>query len=78
MGVRSECRVHQRCNHRGLVALILILTTKRLELTGTTVDGGSWRTQSNSPGSAFTYPDFLLSDEVVTGVRGMKKVKAKL
>ena len=39
------------------------------------VDGGSWRTASGSPGAGFKYPDFLLSDEVVTGVKGGKKSK---
>lgn len=39
------------------------------------VDGGAWRTQGSSLGSGFEYPDFLLTDEVVTGVKGMKKSK---
>ena len=44
-----------------------------------TVDGGSWRTAAGNPGRAFDYPDFLLSDEVVTGVKDAKsKNKAKL
>jgi len=30
---------------------------------------------SMNPGSGFQYPDFLLSDEVVSGVKGMKKSK---
>ena len=38
------------------------------------VDGAAWRTGS-SPGAGFKYPDFLLSDEVVTGVKGGKKSK---
>ncbi|CAI6074804.1 unnamed protein product [Clonostachys chloroleuca] len=38
----------------------------------TVVDGGAWRTQSPS-GSSFQYPDFLLSGEKITGVKGMKK-----
>lgn len=42
------------------------------------VDGGSWRTMSGSPGGGFNYPDFLLADEVVSGVKGMKKEKSKL
>lgn len=43
------------------------------------VDGGAWRTQAGNPGSGFRYPDFLLNDEVVTGVKGMKGTgKAKL
>jgi hypothetical protein len=40
-----------------------------------TVDGGAWRTHGGDPGSGFEYPDFLLSDEVVTGVKGGKKSK---
>ena len=39
------------------------------------VDGGSWRTQSTNPSSGFLYPDFLLGDEVVSGVKGTKKSK---
>ena len=39
------------------------------------VDGGAWRTMAGNPGSGFRYPDFLLNDEVVTGVKGMKKAK---
>uniref|UniRef100_A0A0B7JWE2 2,4-dienoyl-CoA reductase [(3E)-enoyl-CoA-producing] n=1 Tax=Bionectria ochroleuca TaxID=29856 RepID=A0A0B7JWE2_BIOOC len=38
----------------------------------TVVDGGAWRTQSPS-GSSFQYPDFLLSGEKITGVKGTKK-----
>ena len=38
------------------------------------VDGAAWRTSSSSVG-AFQYPDFLLSDEVVTQVKGVKKSK---
>ena len=41
------------------------------------VDGAAWRTAASNPGSGFQYPDFLLSDEVVTGVKGGKKDKAK-
>ncbi|KAK0513346.1 hypothetical protein JMJ35_004332 [Cladonia borealis] len=39
------------------------------------VDGAAWRTQSANPGAGFPYPDFLLKDEVVTGVKGEKKAK---
>lgn len=39
------------------------------------VDGAAWRTQASSPGSGFDYPDFLLADEVVTGVKGGKQSK---
>ncbi|MCJ1403498.1 hypothetical protein MMC11_006721 [Xylographa trunciseda] len=39
------------------------------------VDGGGWRTQSGNPGSGFTYPDFLLGGEEVTGVKGGRKAK---
>ncbi len=39
------------------------------------VDGAAWRTHASSPGSGFSYPDFLLSDEDVTGVKGGKKTK---
>jgi 2,4-dienoyl-CoA reductase [(3E)-enoyl-CoA-producing], peroxisomal len=38
------------------------------------VDGAAWRTAASSPG-AFSYPDFLLSDEVVTKVKGGKDSK---
>lgn len=40
-----------------------------------TVDGAAWRTQSSNPGADFKYPDFLLSDEIVSGVKGAKKSK---
>ena len=44
-----------------------------------TVDGGGWRTSSANPGSEFPYPEFLLKDDVVQGVKGMKaQAKAKL
>ncbi|KAL2055601.1 hypothetical protein ABVK25_003843 [Lepraria finkii] len=39
------------------------------------VDGAAWRTHSSNPGSAFPYPDFLLNDEAITGVKGGKKSK---
>lgn len=40
------------------------------------VDGGAWhRSGSNSPGSGWEYPDFLLSEEEVKGVKGGKKAK---
>lgn len=39
------------------------------------VDGGAWHTNGASAGRDFTYPDFLLSDEVVSGVKGTRKVK---
>ena len=49
-------------------------------INGTTVvvDGGAWRSRSGNPGGGggtFQYPDFLLSGDEVTGVRGMKKKK---
>ena len=37
------------------------------------VDGGAWRTGIGQAGSGFKYPDFLLSDGVVDGVKGTKK-----
>lgn len=40
------------------------------------VDGGQWHTAGFAKG--FTYPEFLLSGEVVTGVAGGKKTKSKL
>lgn len=42
------------------------------------VDGGAWRTSAGNPGSGFQYPDFLLSGQTVTGVKGGKKEKPKL
>ena len=42
------------------------------------VDGGAWRTMAGNPGSGFVYPYFLLGEEVITGVKGMKKEKSKL
>ena len=49
-------------------------------LNGTVVvvDGGHWRIGSFGSGSGAKYPDFLMSGEEVTGVKGGKKVKAKL
>ncbi|EEP79423.1 sporulation protein SPS19 [Uncinocarpus reesii 1704] len=46
-------------------------------VTGSTVvvDGGAWRTQPGRSAVGFKYPDFLLSNEVVSGVSGMKKAK---
>lgn len=38
------------------------------------VDGAAWRAQTPNMGG-FKYPDFLLGDEVVTGVKGGKKSK---
>lgn len=42
------------------------------------VDGGSWRTSTSSMSDQAPYPDFLLNDVPITGVKGMKKEKAKL
>ncbi|MCJ1362055.1 hypothetical protein MMC16_001157 [Acarospora aff. strigata] len=39
------------------------------------VDGGAWRTHGPDPGADFTYPEFLLSDTAITGVKGGKKAK---
>ncbi|KAL8815105.1 MAG: hypothetical protein Q9191_008493 [Dirinaria sp. TL-2023a] len=39
------------------------------------VDGAAWRTQGSTLGAGFEYPDFLLSDHAVTGVKGMKNSK---
>lgn len=44
-------------------------------LIGVVVDGGAWRTGSGNPGTGFVYPEFLLSEEAVTGVKGGKKAK---
>jgi len=44
------------------------------DVSGCPVDGAAWRT-GRGPGSGFKYPDFLLGDEVVTGVKGGKKSK---
>ncbi|KAL9016425.1 MAG: hypothetical protein Q9185_006230 [Variospora sp. 1 TL-2023] len=38
------------------------------------VDGAAWRMKTN-PGGGFEYPDFLLGNEAVAGVKGMKKSK---
>ena len=43
-------------------------------VSGILVDGAAWRT-GHGPGGGFQYPDFLLGDEVVTGVKGGKKSK---
>lgn len=43
------------------------------------VDGGSWRIPSSfSAGVGGGYPDFFLNGTPVTGVKGLKKEKAKL
>lgn len=43
------------------------------------VDGGAWRTASVGMGTGNEYPDFLLGEGEVQGVKGMKgKEKAKL
>ncbi|KAI9872788.1 MAG: hypothetical protein M1830_001187 [Pleopsidium flavum] len=39
------------------------------------VDGAAWRTNGANPGASFKYPDFLLSNESITGVKGGKKAK---
>ncbi|KAL9124169.1 MAG: hypothetical protein Q9217_006477 [Psora testacea] len=39
------------------------------------IDGGAWRTTGSSPGKGFNYPDFLLSEDIVSGVKGTKKSK---
>jgi NAD(P)-dependent dehydrogenase (short-subunit alcohol dehydrogenase family) len=39
-----------------------------------TVDGGGWRTKMQ-PGAHFEYPDFLLADGEVTGVKGTRQSK---
>ncbi|KAI9885174.1 MAG: hypothetical protein M1823_003013 [Watsoniomyces obsoletus] len=39
------------------------------------VDGGAWRVMGTGVGSGFPYPDFLLSDQPVTGVKATKKSK---
>ncbi|KAL9050160.1 MAG: hypothetical protein Q9162_006794 [Coniocarpon cinnabarinum] len=39
------------------------------------VDGAAWRTGSIGQEGAFSYPDFLLGDDMVSGVAGGKKSK---
>ena len=39
------------------------------------VDGAAWRTAGATPGAGFKYPDFLLSEAMVSGVKGTKKAK---
>ncbi|KAI9793679.1 MAG: hypothetical protein M1816_007574 [Peltula sp. TS41687] len=39
------------------------------------VDGGAWRISTPHGGAQFQYPDFLLSDGVVTGVKDSRKSK---
>lgn len=39
------------------------------------VDGGAWRVMGTGVGGGFPYPDFLLSDQPVTGVKATKKSK---
>lgn len=46
-------------------------------LTRELVDGGQWHT-SGVGGGHFKYPDFLLSGETVSGVKGLKTKKSKL
>jgi len=39
------------------------------------VDGGSWHIPSTGPGGSFKYPDFILGNKAITGVKGTKKSK---
>ncbi len=39
------------------------------------VDGAAWRTQMSNAGGGFEYPDFLLGETTVSGVKGMKQSK---
>ncbi|KAK8160781.1 sporulation protein SPS19 [Phyllosticta citrichinensis] len=39
------------------------------------VDGGAWHVPSTGPGAEFTYPDFLLNNDEIKGVKGGKKAK---
>lgn len=39
------------------------------------VDGSSWRVSSGTMGDHLKYPDFLLNDTPITGVKGQKKSK---
>jgi len=39
------------------------------------VDGGAWHTHMQPGSGAFQYPEFLMSDEEVSGVKGLKKSK---
>ncbi|KAG0645552.1 Sporulation-specific [Hyphodiscus hymeniophilus] len=43
--------------------------------TNVIVDGAAWRVGAANPGFDFTYPDFLLSGETISGVQGTKKSK---
>lgn len=59
---------------RGYVQDPSILEYKLITWSGA-VDGGAWRTHGGDPGSGFSYPKFLLSDQTVSGVKGGKKSK---
>jgi peroxisomal 2,4-dienoyl-CoA reductase len=39
------------------------------------VDGGAWHVPKTGPGGSFQYPDFILRDKAVEGVKGGKKSK---
>ena len=56
------------------MVLFLVVGIEEL-IWGIPVDGAAWRTYSANPGAGFPYPDFLLKDEVITGVKGGKKAK---
>ena len=67
-----------------LLILLLVILHKHLitknQLSYSTnipllVDGAAWRMPFTSPGAGFQYPDFLLSDDSVSGVKGTKKAK---
>ena len=61
---------------RWLVSLSIKLSIFfQQELTIVLVDGGAWHVHGAEAGSDFKYPDFLLSDGVVSGVKGTRKAK---
>ena len=56
------------------IVLCMSQLTKTFSYSCSLVDGGAWRIGSvGSSQSEWKYPDFLLSDKPVTGVKGGKK-----
>ena len=66
----ASCDKHTSMNQPSLI--VHMLKTKPHLLT---VDGGAWRVPGTGPGAGFPYPDFLLSDSPVTGVKAAKTSK---
>jgi peroxisomal 2,4-dienoyl-CoA reductase len=70
-----SCILIELNSHYGLTIHIVSDTGNYVNGEILVVDGGAWHNHLQPGSGSFSYPDFLLSGQEVTGVKGSKKSK---